>query len=75
MKNILEKLRMYGVKKFLSFGWHEFISWFRKVFMASYSQKDEDLVIDRILGYKKMVFMLILAPMILRGLATQKGFI
>jgi len=69
MKNILEKLRMYGVKKFLSFGWHEFISWFRKVFMASYSQKDEDLVI------KKMVFMLILAPMILRGLATQKGFI
>lgn len=56
MKNILEKLRIYGVKKFLSFGWHELISWFRKVFLASYSQKDEDLVIDKILGYKKNGF-------------------
>lgn len=53
MKNILEKLRMYGVKKFLSFSWHEFTSWLKKVFMASYSQKGEDLVIDKILGYKK----------------------
>lgn len=57
MKHLIDKLKIYGIKRFL---YYIFIDLKRKLWMeyikGSYSQCGEDLVIDRLLGYKKKGF-------------------
>jgi len=57
MKNLLTKLKLYGPIGFLRFAcleiWHQL--YWQKV-LASYSQKGEDLEIDKLLGYKQNGF-------------------
>lgn len=57
MKHLIDKLKIYGAKRFLHY---TFIDLKRKLCMeyikGSYSQRGEDLVIDRLSGYKKRGF-------------------
>lgn len=57
MKAIVEKYKIYGFKKFFQYAFSEL---FHKVWMEflrkSYSQKGEDIVIDRLLGSRRYGF-------------------
>ncbi|QQG47071.1 MAG: FkbM family methyltransferase [Candidatus Woesebacteria bacterium] len=57
MKNIFKKLRIYGLKRFSLFllGEMKYLVWFQKI-KNSYSQLQEDILIDKILGFKKKGF-------------------
>ena len=54
IKDLYQKYKIYGWKRFISYAisetWHEL---YTQPIMASYSQKGEDLIIDKILGFKK----------------------
>ncbi len=57
MQNLLEKLRRYGARRFLQFSMNEFrLIVINRWLYGSYSQLKEDLVLDRLLGYKKRGF-------------------
>lgn len=57
MKTFLEKFKIYGPKKFLSYGGFEMKNkLIMQLLRNSYSQKGEDLIIDRLLGHKKNGF-------------------
>lgn len=76
MNNIIEKFKIYGFKRFFSYAAVELKNKIVMQFLnRSYSQKGEDLMIDKLLGYKKMVFMWMLALTIPTGLAILKDFI
>ncbi|MDP2874158.1 MAG: FkbM family methyltransferase [bacterium] len=57
MKDFWQKLKIYGPGKFFRFAvlevWHKL---YLQTIKGSYSQKGEDLVIDRLLSYKKAGF-------------------
>lgn len=57
IRNILKKYRIYGPKKFLRYLILELfrVFYWTKI-RKSYSQRREDLIIDRLLGYKKKGF-------------------
>lgn len=57
MKNIIEKFKIYGADRFFSYGLAELKNkLITQLLKGSYSQKGEDLVIDKLLGYKKSGF-------------------
>lgn len=57
MKNILDKLKIYGPKTFLAFAVSELRNkLIMQLIRGSYSQKGEDLIIDRLLKNKKRGF-------------------
>jgi FkbM family methyltransferase len=57
MKYIFDKLKQYGIRTFIKFAFGELkvILWNRYVY-GSYSQSKEDLIIDKMIGYKKTGF-------------------
>lgn len=57
MKTFLKKFKIYGFKKFLSYAGAELKNRLTvQLLKGSYSQKGEDLRIDKLLGYKKSGF-------------------
>jgi FkbM family methyltransferase len=57
MSNIFQKLRQYGLYRFIQFGFAEFKSkFYYQLFFDSYSQFQEDLILDKLLRYKKRGF-------------------
>jgi len=54
IKLVIDKIKLYGIKKSISFGISETIGRvYRNIILGSYSQDFEDLIIDKILGHKK----------------------
>jgi FkbM family methyltransferase len=56
MKTIIEKIRVYGIKTVIVFTITELIHKLKHLFINSYSQHGEDLIIDKFLKYKKNGF-------------------
>jgi len=57
MQQLLTKLRQYGVRKFIEYSLHEAkLLVVNRLLFGSYSQLKEDLVLDRLLKYKKKGF-------------------
>lgn len=56
MKEIIEKVRMYGIKKSFVFFIYELRYFFREVTLGSYSQNGEDCIIYSLLNEKKHGF-------------------
>lgn len=57
MNELVEKFRIYSFKKFFSYAAAEFKNRIiMQIFRGSYSQRGEDLIIDKLLGYKKNGF-------------------
>ncbi|KKU14021.1 MAG: SAM-dependent methyltransferase [Microgenomates group bacterium GW2011_GWC2_45_8] len=56
MKDLIAKIKMYGVLKSFNFFLSEAKYKLRQLSFSSYSQREEDLVIDRLLKYKKRGF-------------------
>lgn len=57
MNSLIEKYKMYGFSKFFSFVLAEMRNiFFMQFIKGSYSQYGEDLVLDKLLGYKKEGF-------------------
>ncbi len=56
MITIIEKLKTYGPKTLVRYGVSEMAYRTRRVLKKSYSQKEEDLVIDRLLGFPEHGF-------------------
>lgn len=58
MQNVISKLKLYGLKRFIEYAIYEKIYleiWMQKV-RNSYSQAGEDIIIDQLLGNKKLGF-------------------
>jgi len=57
LKDLNEKLKLYGLKKFIKYSFSEVCSvlYWRGI-RKSYSQKQEDLIIDKLLSHKKNGF-------------------
>ncbi len=54
MSTLFDKLRQYGVVRTLQFACSEVIhQWYYQRFFESYSQNKEDLLLDKLLNYKK----------------------
>ena len=53
---MFKKIRLYGIKRSLGYGISEARYLLRKKILKSFSQDGEDLLIDKILGYKKKGF-------------------
>lgn len=57
MRELFHKIRIYGFAKSLKYGYDEIWSkLFRKFLLGSYSQSGEDIIIDGLLGNKKIGF-------------------
>lgn len=56
LRDFIYKLRQYGFRKFSSFVCWEIIMVFRHIFLQSYSQNNEDLIIDSLLHHKRYGF-------------------
>lgn len=57
IKSIIVKLKIYGLKKFIYFGFCEInLLFFHRLIKKSFSQYWEDLAIDKMLDYKKFGF-------------------
>jgi len=56
LENLFKKYRIYGPKIFLSYAIKEIIRLYNQLIKGSYSQAGEDLLIDKILGFKKKGF-------------------
>lgn len=54
--DLIEKIRIYGPLNFAKHAFNELRCVLRAVFLKSYSQRGEDLVIDRLLGAKRTGF-------------------
>ena len=52
LRNLIYTLKLYGPKKFIFFAYCEIVMHMRHVFLGSYSQSDEDLIIDTLLHRK-----------------------
>jgi FkbM family methyltransferase len=53
---MFEKIKLYGIKTSLKYGFCELRYLTRNIFFNSYSQEGEDLIIDKLLGYKEKGF-------------------
>ena len=54
MSTLFDKLRQYGVVRTLQFACSEVVhQWYYQRFFESYSQNQEDLLLDKLLNYKK----------------------
>lgn len=54
MQNLVNKIKLYGLQKSIQYGYNETIGRvYRNIIKKSYSQKGEDVIIDKILGHKK----------------------
>lgn len=56
IKDLYQKLKIYGWKRFISYSLSEIKYKFQQFIKDSYSQKGEDLIIDKILGFKNEGF-------------------
>ena len=56
MENLFSKYKIYRLKIFLSYAIKEIIYLYNQLIKGSYSQAGEDLLIDKILGFKKKGF-------------------
>ena len=57
MKQLIEKFKMYGFNKFVLYSFVEIKRFIVMILIkGSYSQQGEDLIIDKLLGYKKSGF-------------------
>lgn len=55
IKLLIDKIKLYGIKKSISFGISETIGRvYRNLILESYSQDFEDIIIDKLLGNKGM---------------------
>jgi hypothetical protein len=55
MNNLLNKIKICGIKKSIIFIFNETIGrFYRNIFLKSYSQSEEDPIVDKILGYKNI---------------------
>lgn len=54
MKETLEKLRIYGAARSLTFALSELRYRARRLILHSYSQRGEDLIVDELLGHKPL---------------------
>jgi len=56
MKDVIYKLRLYGLRHFVRFGFHEVIMRLRRLFLHSYSQCGEDIILSKLLRNKRKGF-------------------
>lgn len=76
LKTVWEKYRIYGFGKFFRYIFAElfrFLYW--ALVRGSYTQEREDLIIDKLLNYKKEAPTLISVPTILTGSAIPRDSI
>lgn len=57
MIDILKKIKLYGLQKFINFAYSEVYNiFYMQLFKKSFSQNGEDLIIDKLLNYKRRGF-------------------
>ncbi|MBI3103852.1 FkbM family methyltransferase [Candidatus Daviesbacteria bacterium] len=57
MINAFKKIKLYGLRQFISFAYSELKSiFYTQIINGSFSQNGEDLIIDKLLNYKKTGF-------------------